>query len=265
MSERTATRPAPRNTVTPGRNVIAVASGKGGVGKTFFSVTLTHAMARSGQRSLLFDGDLGLANIDVQLGLEPTNDLSRVLMGKLPLSGAVHDVPDAGFAVIAGRSGSAALSSLAPAQITGLGQALLTLAPNYDRVVLDMGAGLDRTVRTLSAHAKTNIVVINEDPTALTDAYAFIKLTKQQRPNADLRLVVNMASSHRDGERAFGALRRACESFLGAQLPLLGVVRRDSLVTEAIRRQSPLLTRHPNSPAAEDVEAIAARLLESVT
>ncbi len=262
MSERTATRPRAGHSVTPGRNVIAVASGKGGVGKTFFAITLTHALARAGQRGLLFDGDLGLANVDVHLGLNPENDLSRVLTGKLPLSGAVQTVDSAGFAVIAGRSGSAALSTLAPAQIGSLGRAILTLAPSYDHVVLDMGAGLDRTVRTLTAHALTNLIVINEDPAALTDAYAFIKLTKQQRPNADLRVVVNLASSQRDGERAFGALRRACESFLGLQIPLLGVVRRDSLVTEAIRRQAPLLMRHPNSAAAADVEAIAHKLME---
>ena len=262
MSEHTATRPRAGTGVTPGRNVIAVASGKGGVGKTFFAITLTHAIARAGRRSLLFDGDLGLANVDVHLGLNPVNDLSRVLTGKMPLSGAVQTVDSAGFAVIAGRSGSAALSSLAPAQISGLGRAILSLAPSYDRVVLDMGAGLDRTVRTLTAHALTNLVIINEDPTALTDAYAFIKLTKQQRPNADLRVVVNLASSQRDGERAFGALRRACESFLGLQIPLLGVVRRDNLVTEAIRRQAPLLVRHPNSAAAADIEAIAEKLME---
>jgi flagellar biosynthesis protein FlhG len=265
MSERAATKTRSGNggTITPGRNVVAVASGKGGVGKTFFAITLTHAIARAGQRSLLFDGDLGLANVDVHLGLNPVkNDLGRVLTGKLPLSGAVQAVESAGFSVIAGRSGSAALSALAPAQISGLGRALLTLAPNYDRVVLDMGAGLDRTVRTLTAHAMTNLVIINEDPTALTDAYAFIKLTKQQRPNADLRVVVNLASSQRDGERAFGALRRACESFLGIQIPLLGVVRRDTLVTESIRRQAPLLVRHPNSAAAEDIEAIAQKLME---
>ncbi len=262
MSEHTATRPRAGTGVTPGRNVIAVASGKGGVGKTFFAITLTHAIARAGRRSLLFDGDLGLANVDVHLGLNPVNDLSRVLTGKLALSGAVQTVDSAGFSVIAGRSGSAALSSLAPAQISGLGRAILSLAPSYDRVVLDMGAGLDRTVRTLTAHALTNLVIINEDPTALTDAYAFIKLTKQQRPNADLRVVVNLASSQRDGERAFGALRRACESFLGLQIPLLGVVRRDNLVTEAIRRQAPLLVRHPNSAAAADIEAIAEKLME---
>jgi len=262
MSRPAAPTMQTRTPITPGRNVMAVASGKGGVGKTFFAITLTHALTRAGQRSLLFDGDLGLANVDVHLGLEPANDLTRVLMGKMPLSGAIQTSEQTGFSVIAGRSGSAALSALAPAQITGLGRAILSLAPSYDRVVLDMGAGLDRTVRTLSAHAALNIVVITEDSTALTDAYAFIKLTKQQRPNADLRVVVNLASSQRDGERAFGALRRACESFLGVQVPLLGVVRRDPLVPESLRRQVPLLIRHPNGPAAQDVEAIARRLMD---
>jgi len=249
------------SSITPGRNVIAVASGKGGVGKTFFAVSLAHAMSLAGKRSLLFDGDLGLANVDVQLGLDPSNDLSRVLTGKMSLSDAVQEVRHAGFSVIAGRSGSAGLSALAPAQVSGLGREILNLAPDYDRVILDMGAGLDRTVRTLTAHAAVNIIVITEDPTALTDAYAFIKLTKQQRPKTDLRVVVNMASSQRDGERAYGALRKACETFLGIELPLLGVVRRDAWVNESIRRQTPLLLRHPNAPAAEDIEAVAGRLL----
>lgn len=245
-------------------NIIAVASGKGGVGKTWFAISLTHALAKAGKRSLLFDGDLGLANVDVQLGLDPAYDLARVLTGQVPMTRAVQTVEDQGFAVISGRSGSGGLSSMSQRQVSNLGTALTELAPSYDQVVLDLAAGIDGTVRTLAMHAGVGIVVVNDEPTTLTDAYAFIKVTKQRRPEADLRIVVNQANSHREGERTYAALRKACESFLKVRVPLVGVIRRDAWVSEAIRRQSPLLARHPNAPAAQDVEAIAARLVEAM-
>lgn len=244
----------------PGPNVLAVASGKGGVGKTWFSLTLAHAIARRGGRCLVFDGDLGLANIDVQLGLSPANDLGHVLVKGLPLAKAISPVPKAGFDIIAGRSGSGGLAAMSTGQVHNLGRGIVSLAPNYHRVILDLGAGLDAQVRTLSARAATAIVVVNEEPTALTDAYAFIKLTRQHRPTADVRVVVNMANSTNSGERVYGALRKACETFLKVSPPLLGIVQRDDRVRDSIIRQCLLLDRHPNAPAAQAVEAIARTL-----
>lgn len=262
MMEAPKTTAAARHTLPYAPNVIAVASGKGGVGKTWFSITLTHALARRGQNALLFDGDLGLANVDVQLGLYPTSDLRRVVSGPASLQDAIVEVKNAGFSVIAGRSGHGGLATMGPAQLDSLSRALMTIAPSYDRVVLDLGAGIDRTVRTLTARAAINLVVINDEPTSMTDAYAFIKVTLQQRPDVDLRVVVNQAETQRDGERVYASMRKACETFLKASPPLLGVVRRDTWVRDSIRRQTPLLSRNPNAPAAQDVEAIAARLLE---
>lgn len=242
-------------------NVIAVASGKGGVGKTWLAITLTQALSAAGQKALLFDGDLGLANVDVQLGLNPTADLSRALAGQETLDKVLLPVEATGFHVAAGRSGSGGLATLSAGQLEGLGRGVVRLAERYDRVVMDLGAGIDATVRTLAGYAGINLVVTTDEPTALTDAYAYIKVIRQHRPDADLRVVVNMAASQREGERTHTTLRKACESFLGFTPPLAGVVRRDARVRDAIRAQKPLLTRAPNSDAAADITRLAQQLL----
>ena len=245
-----------------GRNVVAVASGKGGVGKTWFSITLTHALARAGQRTLLFDGDLGLANVDIQLGLMPKHDLGSVVTGRLTLNQAAVSFAEGGFDVIAGRSGSGSLANIPLSRLQILGDDLALLAGAYDRVVVDLGAGVEKTVRALANQAGTILVVTTDEPTSLTDAYAFIKVTHLERPGCDIRVVVNMANSTREGERIYHTLLKACEGFLKVSPPLAGVIRRDLKVREAIRNQTPLLTRSPNSEAAADVEAITDKLLK---
>lgn len=254
-----APRPSAR---TKGRNMLAVASGKGGVGKTWFSVTLAHALAKRNLRTLLFDADLGLANLDIQLGLMPKEDLGGVLAGRLTLNQAVIAFEEGGFDIIAGRSGSGSLANIPPSRIQLLTDDLSLLAAAYDKVILDLGAGIEKTVRQFTNNVGTCIVLTTEEPTALTDAYAFIKLTHMERPGTDIRVVVNMVSSTRDGERTYNTLLKACEGFLKISPPLLGVIRRDPKVRETIRSQAPLLTRFPNCEAAADVEAIAATLVK---
>lgn len=244
-----------------GQNMLAVASGKGGVGKTWFAITLSHALAKAGKRVLLVDGDLGLANLDIQLGLSPKYDLGSVITGRLTLNQAILPYPDGQFDVIAGRSGSGRLANVPASRLQILGDDLNVLAANYDKVVLDLGAGVERTVRQMSHNVGTVLVVTTDEPTSLTDAYAFIKITHMERPGIDIRIVVNMADSVRDGERTYNTLNKACEGFLKISPPLMGVIRRDSKVRETIRNQASILTRFPNADAAADVEAIAARLL----
>jgi flagellar biosynthesis protein FlhG len=244
----------------PGR-IIAIASGKGGVGKTWFAITLSHALARAGQRVLLFDGDLGLANVDIQLGLTPARDLGAVMAGRATLRQVVLRHETAGFDIVPGRSGSGALAGLDPAALDRMLAALRDAATGYDVVLLDLGAGLDRSVRLLAAFADTLLVVATEEPTSLTDAYAVLKLHGTDNPGGDARVVVNQATSRTSGDRTYATLARACATFLGRTPALLGMVRRDERVRDAIRRQTPLLERHPNSPAAVDVEAIATALL----
>ena len=242
------------------RGIIAIASGKGGVGKTWLAITLAHALARLGRRTLLFDGDLGLANVDVQLGLMPEHDLAGVLAGRLSLAQATLPYEQGGFDIVAGRSGCGRLAAVPQAPLGTLREDLVAMAAGYDHVILDLGAGIERTVRELARLAGSCIVVATDEPTALTDAYAFIKVTRLDRAEVDVRIVVNMAGSARDGEKTYGALLRACEQFLNLSPRLLGVVRRDPKVREAIRHQTSLLTRFPNCAAAADVEAIASRL-----
>jgi flagellar biosynthesis protein FlhG len=249
-------RPEPRRGA-----IFAIASGKGGVGKTWLSITLAHALAERGRRVLLFDGDLGLANVDVQLGLTPAFDLGAVLAGRITLERACVTHPETGLDIVAGLSGAGSLAALPPSRLAALGEELRRLAGGYDATIVDLGGGLDRTVRRLAGIADTCIVVTTEEPTALTDAYAFIKLTAPSRPAGGFRTVVNMVGSPGEGERTFHALGKACRSFLGIRTELAGLIRRDRHVPEAIRRQSPLLTRHPGSDAAEDVRQVAARLL----
>jgi flagellar biosynthesis protein FlhG len=241
------------------RNIIAVASGKGGVGKTWFSITLAHAMAKAGKKVLLFDGDLGLANVDVQLGVTPERDLASVIAGEATLSQAATRY-EGGFDIIAGRSGSGSLATLPASRLMTLRTELHLLAQNYDWVVLDLGAGIERTVRLLTGQARACLVITTDEPTAITDAYAYIKVTAMEQLAEGIQIVVNMVSNQREGERVYGTLLRACREFLKFEPPLAGIIRRDDHVKDSIRRQTSLLTRHPGSEAATDVEAIFQRI-----
>ncbi len=242
------------------RNMIAVASGKGGVGKTWFSITLAHALARSGQKTLLFDGDLGLANIDIQLGLMPNYDLGSVIAGKITLNQAICHYTEGNFDIIAGRSGSGSLTNVPISRLQLINDDLRLLAGGYDRVIVDLGAGVEKPVRLFASNAAALIIVCTDEPTSLTDAYAFIKMVclEQQKPN--ISIVVNSANSYREGERTYSTLLKACQGFLHISPVLAGIVRRDTRVRDAIRNQTPILQRHPNTEAAEDVLSIAARL-----
>jgi flagellar biosynthesis protein FlhG len=242
--------------------LVAIASGKGGVGKTWLSITLAQALARAKAHVLLFDGDLGLANVDVQLGLVPERDIGDVVAGRTSLDDAARPFEAGGFAIAAGRSGTGSLGQLGPDKLSVLVDAIQDSAHRYDWVLMDLGAGLERPVRGFAAAASTCIIVTTDEPTALTDAYAFIKVLTRERPGTDIRIVVNLAATREDGERTYGALKKACESFLRFSPPLLGVVRRDGRVPDSIRAQTPILVRHPNADAATDVEAIAQKLAE---
>lgn len=251
---------APRG-MRKGRNMIAVASGKGGVGKTWFSITLAQALSAFRRKALLFDGDLGLANVDIQLGLMAKYDLGSVISGGLTLNQVITPCEKGRFDVIAGRSGSAGLASMPIGRLQILGEDLSLLAANYDKVILDMGAGVEKPVRILSGMAEKIIVLCTDEPTSLTDAYAFIKIMILQYPECNISIVVNQANSVRDGQRTYDTLLKACRSFLKINPPLLGIVRRDTRVRDAIRNQTPLISRYPTSEAAEDVLAIAGKLI----
>jgi len=246
------------------KRLITVASGKGGVGKTWLSVTLSHALSHAGKKIALFDGDLGLANVDIQLGIMPEKDLGHVISGECHFPDIAYSFEDKDgscFDVLPGKSGSGALGSLSKQALGALRSNLTRTAGGYDYLLMDLAAGIDLSVTTLSNHNGRILVVMTADPTSLTDAYAFIKLTTMQNPAANLSIVVNNVASRKEGEKAFEAIKRACEGFLKISPPLAGIIRNDSKVVDAIRSQAPLLTRHPQSTAAADVKALAASLI----
>ncbi len=242
------------------RRFLAIASGKGGVGKTWFAITLAHALSRRGRRVLLFDADFGLANVDIQLGLATRHDLGHVLAGGVSFDDAIHRFEPGEFDVLAGRSGSGALASLDASTLERVLGLLGSQAARYDHVLLDLGAGLDGAVRQTAAWADVLLVLATDEPTSMTDAYATLKLHAADRPGGDVRLVVNQAATAAAADRTATVLARVCTSFLGAAPAFLGGIRRDPRVPATIRHQALLLTRHPTTQAALDVERIAATL-----
>ena len=245
--------------------LITVASGKGGVGKTWLSITLAHAFASKGRKVLLFDGDLGLANVDIQLGVTPDRDLGAVITGDATLAEVTtsYAAGKDSFDIIPGRSGSGSLGNLNRDMLAKLRSGLIQQTADYDHVLLDLAAGIDPSVLTLSRHTGTLLVVMTADPTSLTDAYAFIKMTAGRNSPARVRIVVNNVPSEREGKQAYEKIRKVCEGFLKISPELAGIIHRDDRVMDAIRTQIPLLVRHPQSVAAQDVLRLSETLSNS--
>ncbi len=247
---------------TSAANLITVASGKGGVGKTILAVSLSQSLAKAGKKVLLFDGDVGMANVDIQLGIMPEMDLATVMSGERSLGDVAFPYSDGGFDIIAGRSGSGSLGTLPVDQLKHLRGELGGLADNYDYVILDLGAGIDEAVRSLSEGLGPKLVVTTGDPTSVTDAYAYIKVMTQRSAQVDIRIVVNMAKSQEEGQKIYEKLRNACSNFLGLEPELAGIIELDERVANAIRSQTALLTRHPTTTAASNIDRLARGIME---
>jgi flagellar biosynthesis protein FlhG len=245
-------------------HLTAIGSGKGGTGKTLIATSLAHALAHEGERVLLCDADLGLSNTAVHLGLDDCGDLHGFLAGHCALEDAIAPVLGGaairgGFDIIAAPSGSGALANAGEAGAQTL-LAKLKAAKNYDRVLLDLGAGVDAAVMRFAASADDVLLVLTPDPAALTDAYAFVKILQRMTANRVPQLLVNMAGSEAEARRTADALTATCDAFLKVHPDYLGAIPRDPNALEAVRRQAALLTLYPQSQAAAATTAIARRL-----
>lgn len=263
---KTPERLTPHTRVSPA-SIIAVASGKGGVGKTFVSTSISMSLAKSGRRVLLVDGDLGLANVDVQLGIAPQMDLAAVIAGWVELEEAVTPVAggvaDGGFDVLPGRSGSGALAELAQEEVARLAAGLTAMALQYDHVILDLAAGIEGNVMRLARAADKALVVVTDEPTSMTDAYAFIKVLRGYAPSVQPVLVINQADNRQKGRATYEAMARACQTFLGFRPPMAGIIIRDPKVRDAVRQQKTLIQVSPTSQAAVDTASIADTLIKN--
>lgn len=237
--------------------VIAVASGKGGVGKTNIVVNLGLILARQGRRTLVFDADLGLANVDILMGLVPGHTITEVITGRRNLSEVVVSGPG-GLLLIPGASGIQELADLDPATRNRLIGELEALAREVDVILVDSGAGISQAVFSFAAAAGEAIVVATPEPTSITDAYGLIK--GLQRLRVRVNLLVNRAISYTEGRQTAQRLQGACRRFLQLELPLLGIIPEDSHVGEAVRRQQPFCELYPRCQAARALEEAAARI-----
>jgi len=256
---------APAGRVARQGNMIAVASGKGGVGKTWFSITLAHAFAHLGKRALLVDGDLGLANVDVQLAMAPAHDLASVVAGRVALADAITTFAGGGpgFDVLAGRSGSGSLDSMSGKQIESLCAGLRELSAAYEHMIVDLAAGMNSHMTPLFEMTGKLLIVVTDDPTSITDAYACIKLLASRHPDLDIRIIINMAEGRNEAERTYNSVSRACAHFLNFTPKLAGFIERDKHVSQSIRAQAPLLSRYPQSVAGKQVQDIAGALRQA--
>lgn len=245
-------------TVVPTR-VIAVTSGKGGVGKTNVAVNLSVNMARAGHRVMLFDADLGLANVDVALGLKPRYDVQHVISGERTLSEILLEGP-AGIQVVPASSGVARMASLSPTEQAGLVTAFSQLETPVDVLVVDTGAGIDKTVLTFAAACQDVIVVICDEPTSLTDGYALIKVLNQQCNVKRFQILVNMVDTEFQGRQLFDKLCKVSDSYLDVHLGYLGSVPRDDYLRRAVRAQKAVSLEYPGSDVSRAFAEISARV-----
>lgn len=239
---------------------VALLSGKGGVGKTNISLNLACALHQAGFKSLLMDCDLGLANLDVLLGIMPEGNLQSALLGEAQISEVLYPVEPDGFDVLPAASGVPELTELSPDTRDLLLSRLEPVLGNYDYVFMDLGAGISGTVQTFAAMAAMRIVIITPEPTSLTDSYALIKVLHNGYGLRDFMVLVNQADTAKEAKACFEKLDGACRHFLHLEPVLLGHVRNDKKLPEAVCRQQPLMRYAPGSPAAQDLQALAARL-----
>lgn len=241
--------------------VLAVTSGKGGVGKTNISVNLAIALAQSGYRVTLWDLDLGLANVDVILNLSVKVDLSDVLEGKRRLEEIIVEGP-CGIRVIPGASGDDRLANLSPRELAFFAKGIDRLTGDADWIIIDTGAGISRSTLQFAATADEVLIVTTPEPTSMLDAYGTVKLLAREAPDCELHLVVNMARSAKEARNTLWRITASAESFIGNHLDEDGFILYDPVVGDAVRRRMPFLLMQPDGEAAASIRTIA-RLLDA--
>ncbi|MFV0422556.1 MinD/ParA family protein [Oleidesulfovibrio sp.] len=237
--------------------VFSVTSGKGGVGKTNMSVNLAYCLSRMGKRVVLLDADLGLANVDVVLGVAPQMNLFHLFHEGVDVGKILYETPY-GFRILPASSGVGEMLSLSTGQKLDLLEAMDVLEDSVDYLLVDTGAGINDNVLYFNIAAQERIVVLTPEPTSLTDAYALIKVLKLNHGVEHFKVLVNMAGDMKAAREVFSRLYKACDHFLsGVSLDLLGFVPRDKTVRQAVVAQKPFCAVNSQSPASLAVRKVA--------
>ncbi len=240
--------------------VIAITSAKGGVGKTNFTVNLAVQASRAGQSVLILDGDLGLGNVEILFGIKPQHHLGQVLDAAISIRDALSEGPE-GISVLPAGSGLQKLTRLDDEQKLRLAAALDSLDDAFDLVLVDSGAGIGDNVLFFAGAAHEVILILNPEPTALTDAYAAVEILSMEVGVQSFQVVVNPATGEAQARDVFRRLSTVTAQFLSARLNYLGFIPRDENIHRAVMMQRPLVQVFPHSPASRAVAKICTTLL----
>lgn len=238
--------------------VMAVTSGKGGVGKTNVSVNLGVCLAADGKNVMLMDADLGLANVDVMLGLHTKYDLSHVLSGERTLEEIICHGP-MGLRVVPASSGIQKMSELSQAEHAGVIRAFSDLSSTPDVLIIDTAAGISDNVVTFSRAAQEVVVVVCDEPASITDAYALIKLLNREYGIYRFRIVANRVHSAQDGRFLFNKILKVTDRYLDTALDFMGIVPEDEYLRKAIQKQRAVVEAYPRSKSALAFKKLASK------
>jgi flagellar biosynthesis protein FlhG len=251
------TRELPQITST---RIVTVTSGKGGVGKSNFSLNFAMALQKRGYSVLVFDADIGMANIDVLLGTPAQYNLFHLLKREKTIWEIIQTGPG-GLQFIAGGSGFQELLRLTDEELEYFAEQIELLNGHVDFLLFDTGAGLSKETLRFIMAAEETIVVTTPEPTSITDAYSLIKMVKTMGHEVPFRLVVNRVCDDREGKQTSDNIQQVAAKYLGLELPVLGYIPDDTNVSKAVKRQTPLSVAFPDSAATRGIDRIASRFL----
>jgi len=249
--------------IAPARRakILTVTSGKGGVGKSNFTLNFALALQSRGYQVLIFDADIGMANIDVLLGITARYNLYHLLKRERTIEEIIHTTPE-GLQFIAGGSGFSELLKLTDEELDYVDSQIALLADRVDYMIFDTGAGLSRETVKFILAADETIVVTTPEPTSITDAYALIKMVSGMEGHVRFRLVVNRVSNIREGKQTADKIRMVADRFLNLHIPVLGYVEDDLHVSRAVKQQTPFILAFPNSPASRTLRQVVQQYLD---
>jgi flagellar biosynthesis protein FlhG len=242
--------------------LIAVTSGKGGVGKTSLTVNLAVQLGQRGYRVIVIDGDLGLANVEVMLGIVPKYSMYELVNSQKRLSDIITDGP-AGIKFISGGTGIIEMAGLERQKFDKILQSLTALDNYADFILIDTGAGITKDVMKFVLAVQEVILVTSSEPTSVTDAYAVLKVISTGNTECRVKILTNMVDSPSEARDIYARLNTAAKKFLGTETENLGYLQKDSAVSKAIKKQIPFLLGYPKSPASKGVREITERLIEN--
>ncbi|MHB8842323.1 MAG: MinD/ParA family protein [Candidatus Aquicultor sp.] len=257
MVEPSPALPSAASTFTT--RVIAISSGKGGVGKSNLVANLGIALAMRGKKVMLLDADLGLANIDVLFGINPKYNLKNLVDGDKTMQEILVTGPHS-IKIVPGGSGIPELANLSDAQQEKLLESFVLLEREADITLIDTGAGISKDIISFILAAREALIITTPEPTAITDAYGLIKVLTQRDPNVDIKIVVNMVSSEKEGQEIAGRIVMATRQFLNKRIEPVGYIVSDPSVNMSVRKQEPFILGYPGARASKCIKQIAASL-----